>query len=56
MGGKMIKKSNHYLTMLYYIVTGMSGSEFLDYVSMGLDKLQQLVYTVKSEVINYDEK
>jgi hypothetical protein len=28
----------------------MSGSEFLDYVSMGLDKLQQLVYNVKSEV------
>jgi len=38
------------ISLVVVIVTGMSGSEFLDYVSMGLDKIQQLVYNVKSEV------
>ena len=38
------------ISLVVIIVTGMSGSEFLDYVSMALDKLQQLVYNVKSEV------
>jgi len=28
----------------------MSGAEFLDYIATGLDKLQELVYTIKSEV------
>lgn len=39
------------LSLILVIVTGMSGSEFLDYISIGLDKLQQIVYTIKSEVI-----
>ena len=39
------------ISLVIVIVTGMSGSEFLDYVSIGLDKLQQIVYNVKSEVI-----
>jgi len=38
------------ISLVLVIVTGMSGSEFLDYISMGLDKLQEIVYTVKSEV------
>ena len=38
------------ISLVVVIVTGMSGSEFLDYVSIGLDKIQQLVYNVKSEV------
>jgi len=38
------------LSLILVIVTGMSGNEFLDYISTGLDKLQQIVYTVQSEV------
>ena len=38
------------ISLVIVIVTGMTGAEFLDYVSMGLDKIQQLVYNVKSEV------
>jgi len=38
------------ISLVVVIVTGMSGSEFLDYVSMGLDNLQQIVYNIKSEV------
>ena len=49
MGGTMIKNII-ILSLILVIVTGMSGSEFLDYISMGLDKLQDLVYTVKREV------
>jgi uncharacterized membrane protein len=49
MGDTMIKNII-ILSLILVIVTGMSGSEFLDYISMGLDKLQQLVYNVKSEV------
>ena len=49
MGGKMIKNII-IISLVVIIVTGMSGSEFLDYISMGLDKLQDLVYNVKSEV------
>jgi hypothetical protein len=36
--------------LLLVIVTGISGQEFLDYIANGLDKAQQLVYTIKSEV------
>jgi len=28
----------------------MTGAEFLDHIALGLDKLQQLIYTIKSEV------
>ena len=38
------------LSLVLVIVTGMSGVEFLDYIALGLDKLQELVYNVKSEV------
>ena len=38
------------ISLVVIIVTGMSGSEFLDYVSMGLDKAKEIVYTIKSEV------
>jgi len=38
------------ISLVAVIVTGMSGAEFLDYIASGLDKLQQLVYTIKSEV------
>ena len=36
--------------LLLVIVLDVSPNEFLDYISMGLDKLQDLVYNVKSEV------
>ena len=49
MGGKMIKNMIIILLVMV-IVTGMSASEFLDYVSMVLDKSQEIVYNVKSEV------
>ena len=39
------------ISLVVVIVTGMSGTEFLDYITMGLDKLQQLIYNVKSEVL-----
>ena len=38
------------ISLVIVIVTGMSGAEFLDHLSLGLDKLQELVYTIKSEV------
>ena len=38
------------ISLVIVIVTGMTGAEFLDYIASGLDKLQQLVYTIKSEV------
>jgi len=38
------------LSLILVIVTGMSGQEFLDYIALGLDKLQEIVYTIKSEV------
>ena len=38
------------ISLVIVIVTGMTGAEFLDYIAFGLDKLQQLVYTIKSEV------
>ena len=49
MGGTMIKNII-ILSLILIIVTGMSGSEFLDHISFGLDKLQEIVYTVQSEV------
>jgi len=38
------------ISLVVVIVTGMSGAEFLDYIATGLDKLQELVYSIKSEV------
>ena len=38
------------ISLVIVIVTGMSGAEFLDQIELGLDKLQQLVYSIKSEV------
>ena len=38
------------ISLLLVIVLDVSPNEFLDYFSMGLDKLQDLVYNVKSEV------
>ena len=38
------------ISLCFVIYTGMTGAEFLDYIATGLDKLQELVYTIKSEV------
>ena len=50
MGGTMIKNII-ILSLILVIVTGISGQEFLDYIAFGLDKAQEIVYTIKSEVI-----
>jgi hypothetical protein len=49
MGGTMIKNLI-ILSLVIIIVTGMSGQEFLDHIAFGLDKLQEIVYNVQSEV------
>ena len=49
MGGKMIRNLI-ILALILVIVTGMSGQEFLDYIALGLDKAQEIVYSIKSEV------
>ena len=38
------------ISLVAVIVTGMTGAEFLDHIALGLDKLQELLYTIKSEV------
>ena len=38
------------ISLLMVIVTGMSGAEFLEHVALALDKAQELVYNIKSEV------
>jgi hypothetical protein len=38
------------ISLLLVIVLDLSPVEFLDYVSYGLDKIQDLVYNMKSEV------
>ena len=38
------------ISLVFVIYTGMTGPEFLDYIALGLDKLQDLVYSIKSEV------
>jgi len=38
------------LVLLSVIVFDVSGAQFLDYISVALDKAQDLVYNVKSEV------
>jgi len=50
MGDKIMIKNIIIVSLVFVVVTDMSGQEFLDYISMGLDKAQQLVYNVKSEV------
>jgi len=52
MEGKIMIKNMIILSLLFVIITVISAGEFLDYVQMGLDKLGQLVYTMKSEVNN----
>ena len=49
MGDTMIKNII-ILSLVLVIVTGMSGAEFLDYIALGLDKLQEIVYNVQNEV------
>ena len=44
----MIK--NIIIIALLVMLTGMSGAEFLDHIALALDKAQELVYNVKSEV------
>jgi len=51
MGGKMIKNIIIIsLVVLLVTQTDMTLNEFLDIVDNSLDKIQQLVYNVKSEV------
>ena len=38
------------ISLCFVIYTGMTGAEVLDHIALGLDKLQELVYTIKSEV------
>tara|TARA_B100000902_G_scaffold386315_1_gene428829 strand:+ start:622 stop:762 length:141 start_codon:yes stop_codon:yes gene_type:complete len=38
------------ISLVGVIYTGMTGPEALEWISIGLDKLQDLVYNVKSEV------
>ena len=49
MGGKMIK-TIIIISLCFVIYTLMTVDEFLDHIALGLDKLQDLVYTIKSEV------
>jgi hypothetical protein len=49
MGGKMIKNLI-IISLLILLLTGMTGQEFLDYMALGLDKAQEIVYNIKSEV------
>ena len=49
MGGSMIKNLI-ILSLILVIVLDLSPGEFLDYIQLGLDKVQEIVYTIKSEV------
>jgi len=49
MGDKMIKNII-IISLVIVVVTGMTGAEFLDHIALALDKAQELVYNVKSEV------
>ena len=42
MGDKIMIKNIIIVSLVFVVVTGMSGQEILDYISMGLDKAQQL--------------
>tara|TARA_B110000285_G_scaffold156304_1_gene174441 strand:- start:502 stop:657 length:156 start_codon:yes stop_codon:yes gene_type:complete len=50
MGDKIMIRNIIILVLLSVIVFDVTGPEFLDYVSLALDKAQDLVYNVKSEV------
>ena len=50
MEGKTMSKNLIILSLLFVVITGISAGEFLDYVQMGLDKLGEMVYSIKSEV------
>jgi hypothetical protein len=49
MGGAMIKNLIIVL-LLVVLYNGISWDEFLAYGYLGLDKLQEIVYTIQSEV------
>jgi hypothetical protein len=49
MGGEMIKNIIIIL-LLTVIYLGISWNEFLAYGYLGLDKVQEIVYTIKNEV------
>jgi len=49
MGGEMIKNLIIIL-LLIVIYMGLSWEEFLAYGYLGLDKIQEIVYTIQSEV------
>jgi hypothetical protein len=38
------------LVLLGVIVFDITGAEFLNYIDLALDKAQEIVYTIKSEV------
>jgi len=40
------------ISLIAVIYLGLSWEEFLAYMYLGLDKFQQIVYTVQSEVNN----
>ena len=50
MGGTIMIRNIIILSLLAVIVLDMSSADFLNMVSGGLDKIQQLVYTIRSEV------
>ena len=50
MGGTIMIRNVIILVLLSVIVFDITGTEFLDYISLALDKAQDLVYNVKSEV------
>ena len=50
MEGKIMIKNLIIVALLFVIITGVSAGEFLDHVQMGLDKLSEMVYSIKSEV------
>ncbi len=52
MEGKIMIKNIIIIALLFVIITGVSAGEFLDHVQMGLDKLSEMVYSIKSEVNN----
>jgi hypothetical protein len=48
--GDTMMKNIIIILLLLVIVFNVSGQQFLDYVTIGLDKAQEIVYTIKSEV------
>ena len=52
MGGKIMIKNLIIVALLIILVsrTDMSLQDFLDYTQIGLDKIQELLYTIKRSV------